>query len=640
MAKTVVGRNLPLYKEEYNSTTTYDRYDVVLYDGSSYVSRLPNNQGNAITNTNYWQLLAKRGEFTAQQLEDFKASVVAESKTEMDDYTDDKKDELDTYTGTKKGELDTYEETKESELETVAETLTSTFNTNATQKTTDYNNNATEKTNTFNTNATTKIEAFNSNATTKTDAFDTNATEKTNTFNTNAESKTTDFNTNASTKTDTFNTNATDKTNAFNTNAENETTDFNDNATEKLDEYNQNASEKIQEYNENSATTDKAIELLAQEHYDTVTVEDESISVGDAEEFYGSINIKGRSYQDQDGEVSPDNVQEIENVIGDIEITANEETIVFPLQEGQRMYEGSYLADDGIHHTRRRLELAIADMNNSEANPGWNYVEHLNKDYQGFNSALSNVCDYLSNIESQNNQGIRINTLDARSILFLSRNVFGKTQTEWKNEYPDMIFVLEYTLQREEVEPYTVQQKNAYNKLKKILLQEGTNSITGTSGELNPILELTYKKIKEYTTETHEDEQDSKIADLQNTVQELEQNTLWNTTDQGTYIDVDDAAKYSKNKIAVVGKSWQATRSGKNLFNKEKILNMAYGSMAGTGGTQILEKNDYRGYYINCSAGDVFSISRASTINNRFGVTFTTQEPSAGVTCFRNDYTK
>jgi hypothetical protein len=112
---------------EWESGVSYERLDIVTYEGSSYGAKRDNiNSAPSESNTN-WQLIAKHGEFTEEQLETFKRAVVAESKTEMDNYTDDKKDELDTYTGTKKTELDTYEETKESELVTLAENATLTL---------------------------------------------------------------------------------------------------------------------------------------------------------------------------------------------------------------------------------------------------------------------------------------------------------------------------------------------------------------------------------------------------------------------------------------------------------------------------------------------------------------------------------
>ena len=61
--------------------------------------------------------------------------------------------------------------------------------------------------------------------------------------------------------------------------------------------------------------------------------------------------------------------------------------------------------------------------------------------------------------------------------------------------------------------------------------------------------------------------------------------------------------------------------SGKNLFNPNNIVNLALG------GT-ILEESTYRGYYYSCKEGDIFSISRKDTTNNRFRVVFTSEKPA------------
>lgn len=273
MAKTIIGRNLPLYKGDYSTATVYDRFDVVLYDGNSYVSKLPNNQNKPVSNTAYWQLLAKSGEFTEQQLEEFKAEVVAESKQEMDDYTDDKKSELDTYEGAKETELNTYATELKSDFDTNASSKTTTFNQNATEKTTQFNNNASNKTDTFDTNASTKTTTFNENATSKTNAFNTNAT-----------NKTTDFNDNASTKTTAFNTNASDKTDAFDSNASDKTDDFNDNATEKTTTFNDNAESKTAEFDEHAQELQQEVEELS-ENMPWNTVEATEISVDDAAKY-------------------------------------------------------------------------------------------------------------------------------------------------------------------------------------------------------------------------------------------------------------------------------------------------------------------------------------------------------------------
>ena len=55
-----LGKVAYLSKGAYSSNTQYEKNDVVTYQGSSYVS-LQSTQGNAPTNTTYWQLLAEKG---------------------------------------------------------------------------------------------------------------------------------------------------------------------------------------------------------------------------------------------------------------------------------------------------------------------------------------------------------------------------------------------------------------------------------------------------------------------------------------------------------------------------------------------------------------------------------------------------
>lgn len=150
-----------------------------------------------------------------------------------------------------------------------------------------------------------------------------------------------------------------------------------------------------------------------------------------------------------------------------------EQNIHFPLAEGQLLHKGDYLADDGIHSTRRTIKLAISDMNNSESYPGWNNTPYIQNDYPEKNGYLNVVTNYLSNISTENSDGISINTTNDKNVLFLSTNIFNLTQTQWKSQYPNLMFELQYELAEEIVTPYTTEQAEAYYKLKHFLTYEG-----------------------------------------------------------------------------------------------------------------------------------------------------------------------
>lgn len=61
MARQILGRVSVLFKGEYDPTTNYEKLDIVSYNGSSYAC-LKESVGILPIDTNYWQLVAERGQ--------------------------------------------------------------------------------------------------------------------------------------------------------------------------------------------------------------------------------------------------------------------------------------------------------------------------------------------------------------------------------------------------------------------------------------------------------------------------------------------------------------------------------------------------------------------------------------------------
>lgn len=61
MAKQNLGRVAMISKGEYSSATSYERLDIVTYEGSSYVCK-KDSIGNLPTNTEYFDVLAEKGQ--------------------------------------------------------------------------------------------------------------------------------------------------------------------------------------------------------------------------------------------------------------------------------------------------------------------------------------------------------------------------------------------------------------------------------------------------------------------------------------------------------------------------------------------------------------------------------------------------
>lgn len=222
---TDIGKVAITPQKDYKSEQTYEWLDVVTYDGASYMCIHEDGcTGIVPTNTGYWQLLADKGHFTEEDKEEFKKAVVEESKTEINEHTDNKKTELNNYTTelekSLENELNTYKIEKEVQLDLYKATL------------------ETEMAN--------KKDSLIEEIETAQDGFDANVEEKTNTFNSNVETKTTEFNNNSNTKTE----------------------EFNNNSTEKINNFNSNAEEKIANYNEHVETLTSRIADLEEETED------------------------------------------------------------------------------------------------------------------------------------------------------------------------------------------------------------------------------------------------------------------------------------------------------------------------------------------------------------------------------------
>lgn len=96
------------------------------------------------------------------------------------------------------------------------------------------------------------------------------------------------------------------------------------------------------------------------------------------------------------------------------------------------------------------IELSVADMDNSDSFPGWmkqdwigDYVENTDQD-----AMFSNVADYVAS-NADGNKVLRFNS--AGTVYFL-KNSIGLTQSQLKEQYPDLVF--QFAFRRLTLEPF------------------------------------------------------------------------------------------------------------------------------------------------------------------------------------------
>ena len=241
--KQILGKVVITNKGEYIPSTIYEILDVVSYQGSSYLSKVYDNNSLPTDGTK-WQLLAKKGdtyEVSETDIENIANQITENANSNFNRNVSEK---TETFNSNAK--------TKTDEFNSNANNTVSAYNVNAENKLKEYNENDTVKLKKYNDNATSSVDNYNSNAGTKLNEYNTNSVNKLKEYNNNATKAFNNYNSNATTKLDEYNTNSSDKLKEYNDNATKVFNNYNSNATTKLDEYNTNSDTKLKEYDEHS----------------------------------------------------------------------------------------------------------------------------------------------------------------------------------------------------------------------------------------------------------------------------------------------------------------------------------------------------------------------------------------------------
>lgn len=180
------------------------------------------------------------------------------------------------------------------------------------------------------------------------------------------------------------------------------------------------------------------------------------------------------------------------------------QTAYFPLSEGQKLMKGSYLADDGIHHSRKQVVFDGSDDENWTQN-GPNQGYGIVIDNVGGN-AVDNVtssvlCDKLTAVP-QNTiyKGSAINGVASiggtMHKLYVRFDSSITTVALLREKLAESPILIEYELAEEEIVPYTETQQEAREKLRHFKGLNGENNITA-QGTMTSTLDLTLYNVAE-----------------------------------------------------------------------------------------------------------------------------------------------
>lgn len=193
------------------------------------------------------------------------------------------------------------------------------------------------------------------------------------------------------------------------------------------------------------------------------------------------------------------NIIEIKNIqleFGNIKtdyIEHEGKNYTFPLMEGQKLYEGSYLAEDGIHHVRKQVEL--------DGTENWDIrsdTHEMRLNLNIYNAIYDSkiYCNKLVQASSWDETGEKIRwVLNSQLVCIHSDtiNTANITLDEWKNYLKENNMIIEFGVE-EYIEPYTEEQQEAYNNIVNTVKTYKNRTNIFSTNEISPIFEVNYRK--------------------------------------------------------------------------------------------------------------------------------------------------
>lgn len=166
-----------------------------------------------------------------------------------------------------------------------------------------------------------------------------------------------------------------------------------------------------------------------------------------------------------------------------------EQKVDFPLSEGQKLYEGSYLASDGIHHKRTQVVLDGSKYENWAIwTASLTNVErfYINLEKPSKYNGISLCSHFRLSSADSNTEHFRWSTssgMQKQFIIFIDKSK-ATTVAELKTWLQSNPITVEYELATEEIIPYIEAQQEAYNQLQKLKLYKGQNTMFSLEGSI------------------------------------------------------------------------------------------------------------------------------------------------------------
>ena len=181
-------------------------------------------------------------------------------------------------------------------------------------------------------------------------------------------------------------------------------------------------------------------------------------------------------------------------------VANKQQTVTFPLEEGQKLYKGDYLADDGIHHIRKQIELDGTETIHQGADLGsvLRFLCSAVITENSYKNRINQICShFIFNYNfTSDEEHFYIEDNSGNIYIFISKERLPDVSIEgfktWLAEQKTngTPVILECELAEEEIEAYTEEQQEAYNKLKELTTYATQTNIYSTNNP-SPVFKVT-----------------------------------------------------------------------------------------------------------------------------------------------------
>ena len=161
------------------------------------------------------------------------------------------------------------------------------------------------------------------------------------------------------------------------------------------------------------------------------------------------------------------------------------QVVTFPLGEGEKLYQGSYLADDGIQHKRKQVvfngsddEGWSKDSNQNNSSTDYFYIRNIGINTNNIDSV---ICNYFkkgsSTVEGFWATTVFCITINKTATGIVESDTKDQRVAKWKTWLSENPITVEYDLAEPEVVPYTAEQQEAWDKIEQLHTYKNVTNI-------------------------------------------------------------------------------------------------------------------------------------------------------------------